>query len=113
MLPPGIPREVADSAMILMSIIAVMGKNQIRIYIPLYFFKEFFNLRPIIGKEAITEVPDYYLLSLRIFKKERCAGPGFPLAFAARAEDYPNNVQISVARKQLQNRAPAANLNII
>jgi hypothetical protein len=113
MLTPCIPGQIADGAMILMPVVAVVGKNDVGIRVLLYFFKEFLDSRSFIGKEAIAKGLDDDSLTLDGLEKKVRTGAGFTLAFAPRAEDHPDHLDLGVEGEKVQNGSTAPNLNII
>src|SRR6185295_7581235 len=111
MLPPRIPGQIADRAMILMSVGAVMAENQVRADFLLYFLEEFLDLRSLVGKESVAEILDHHFLTFGLFQKERSGGTRFQLAHPPGTEYHPIDIQVGVVRQQPQHGAPAADLD--
>ena len=53
--PPGVPGQVADGAVVLMAVVAVVGKDKIWIGFGFQFFEKFLDPGAIVGKETVAE----------------------------------------------------------
>src|SRR4029079_7453030 len=110
-----VPGQIADDSMILVAVVTIVSKDQVRIQVLvlLQLFQRFLDLGPVVGKETVAKSLYDDFLALCLFKKELRAGSGLPLAFRIRAENNPADIHIRIAGKQLQNGTAAANLDVI
>src|SRR5271154_2019662 len=77
MVAPCVPGQFADQTMILMEIVPVMSKDEVRRNLCLQFLKESFYLAPVVGQEPILELLDQNFFASSLFEKCHRAAPRF------------------------------------
>lgn len=109
----GIPGQVADDTMVLMEVMAIVGKNQVRLAGPLQLLKLFFDFASNIGEKATTKLLDRN--SLVLGKPEESTRAFFRLRSAGTfcAEHNPTDRDVGMIRKQFQNRPATSDLNVV
>lgn len=108
-----VPRQIREHAMILMTVISIMGEDQVRLKSLLETFKILLDLF-VLSREKAGSKPLYHNLFALEASDELTSTPlclqGPP---ATGAENYPLYVEIRPFSRQLQKRPSAANLNVV
>jgi hypothetical protein len=113
MVPKRIPRQFRHQTVILMEIVTVVRKYQIRRKIGFYLLEALLDFRSTIGKKAIAQTVYDNRPIGDIFQKRSGAFPGFLLAPLVGAKDNPTNRQLAVQARQTQDSATATDLNVV
>jgi len=80
MLAPCIPGQIADGAMVLVPVIAIVSEDQVRIYIFFDLFEEFLNFCSLIREKTVVK-----LLHDHFFGRFACLRKSAALARASRS----------------------------
>jgi len=111
-IPERIPSHLLYQPMILMCVIAIVCKNQVRGG-SLQTLKETLDLGSVERKEAVAKILDKDLLSPGGFQKQLGTVTSFLLALFVGTKNNPDDFQIGVSREQTQNSPAAPNLDIV
>src|ERR1051325_11002268 len=98
MVSKSIPRQLRYQTMILVQIVAVVGKDQIRGTISLEFFETVFDFASKVRQKSVTEAMDGHLTVCRTSQKSIRTFHGFLLALLIRAEHDPMNLDLARCR---------------
>src|SRR5258707_12172092 len=102
MVAEGVPRQLRDQTMILVSILAVMRENDVRGYW-LEPLEEVLYSRPVEREEAVAKVADNDLFFCRVLEEHcRASAPLFLTVFGA-AEDNPTHLNVACLRDKPQD----------
>src|SRR5262249_13412911 len=89
-----VPSEVGENPMVLVAIVAVMGKNQIRLDLLFQPFEELFNRFTLGREKAVPEIFDYNPVVTVAVQKSPGASSRLPSARGLGAEHDPPNVEV-------------------
>src|SRR6266446_130622 len=113
MIPPSVPGQLVDDAVILVQIFARVGQDQIRRESVLQVLEEFLNLNTLEWEEAVAEIQDRDVFLSRAFQKEFRAPAGLTFTLGFRAKNHPMKFQIETRLEKLQDCASATNLDVV
>src|ERR1700733_9646426 len=113
MIAPGVPSQFASESVVLVQVVPVMSKDQIRRDPLLHLFEETLHFCALIGQEAILEFLDQDLFASRLLQKRLGASAGLFGPRLGGAEFHPENGGVTVLREQPQNGAATANFDIV
>ena len=99
--------------MILMPVIAVVGKHKFRIELRPDFFKPILDCRPFAWEVALTEGSDLHLSASYATQKFIRAPAGFISTLPWRAENNPADFQVGNLFHKLEQRAADPDLDIV
>lgn len=113
MIAKGVPGEIGNHAMILMQVIAIMGKYEIGLKLFSNELEKLLDFLAFVGEKTVPETADDDVGTNRRSKEQ--TGRGKSLAFAAgiTAENNPVEVEFTVLLYQAQNRPAAPDLDVI
>src|SRR5579862_3385193 len=105
----GVPGQIADYTMVLMTVVAIVGEDQVRIQflVFLHSLQRLLDLGSVVGKESVAKSFYDDLLAFGFLQKKLGAVPGFAFAFGVRAEDNPAHIHVGITGEQLQDGAAA------
>lgn len=112
-IAPSVPGQLIDHSMILVEIVTSVRQDQIGRQRVLQFFKVLFDFYCLRREETVAKVEDGDVLLGGSFEKEFGAAASFSAAGRAGAENHPVKFQVATRAKQFEDRAAAANLDII
>jgi hypothetical protein len=113
MIPPSVPRKLVYDAVVLMEIVARVGQNQVGREPAFQVLKKLLYLDALIGKEAVAELQDGDMLGSGTLQEKGRAAAGFAFAIRAGAKNDPVEFQIAPGTQELENRAAAADLDVV
>src|SRR6266850_2334287 len=113
MIAKRVPGQLRHYTMILVQVVAVVRKNQIRGDLLLQVFEKFFYLGANIRKKTVFEVADHDFRRCRFLKKEIRASTRLNCSLRIRADDEPVNATPIMAFEQLQNGPAATDLDVV
>ena len=99
--------------MILVSILKMMGKNQIRHKHPLNLLEILLDFASDVREEPIPEILRHDSLALASFKKPCGAPPSFFCALRVGAENYPKKVHLWILKQHSQDGAATPDFDIV
>src|SRR5271163_1502162 len=108
-----VPGQLGNESMILVSIIAPMGEDQVRISRPFEALELLLNPGEMSREEAVAVVSSYDPGGNRLAQKAPGTGPQLLFALAVRAEHGPSHVSRAVAVKQGQQCPAASDVHIV
>ncbi len=110
----GIPSKFGNNSMVLVKVVSIVSKYQIRLKSFPHGLKEFLDSLPLVRKKTVTIMPDDDFVANSSSTEEQMRS-GKRLAFAARirTENRPVEIQIRIFLYQSQDRAPAADLDVV
>jgi len=113
MIPPGVPNELIEDAVVLMQVMTGMGENDVWRKQLFEFFKIVFNFSEDRGEVAVAKIFDENVILCGALEKKRGTAASFPFALCSGAEHYPKEFKFAVSSNQLKNGAAAANFYVI
>lgn len=99
--------------MILMTIVAIVGQHKVRRNLALQLLEEVLDVRAVVRKESIPKFSDRDPFSSGASEKQLCAATRLSLPPGICREHQPVDVNRSKALDQMQDRAAAADLDVI
>ena len=109
----GVPSEVGQNAMVLMTIVTVMSENQIRLDLFLQPFEELLDGLALGREKSVSKILDHHLLLGGAPQESLRTRPCLTPTCGDGAEDDPSHIQAGLVSKQLQDSASAADFDII
>ena len=113
MIPERIPRQLGEEAMVLVAIGKEVRKHQVGLDLLLQRFEAMLDSLTLGGEEGVPEISDNHSLLASAFQEGARAGPGLAPPGRPGAEYHPPDIQAGPLLNQLQNRAPATDLDVI
>jgi hypothetical protein len=108
-----IPGQIANKSMILVSILKMMGKDQIRHKHPLNLLEVLLDFASDVREEPVPEILRYDSLALASLKKPCGAPPSFFCASRVGAENYPKKVHFGIFLQHSQDGATTTDFDIV
>jgi len=108
-----IPGQFGDNPMVLVQIVPIVRKDEIGGKVALQVLKVFLNGRTEVGKKTLAEIFDDNLFRLSVLEEPGGAVAGFASPLLIGAEHNPTKLGVRVRLKQSQDRAAAADFNIV
>jgi diadenosine tetraphosphate (Ap4A) HIT family hydrolase len=113
MIPKGVPSQIRDDSMVLVTVFAVVSEYQVRLKHSLQILKRLLNRFTLEREEAAAEIMDDDLRIRNAFEEQPRAGFRFGFACPFRAENHPENSEPGVLPGQLKERSTTADLDVI
>src|SRR2546422_5147044 len=113
MVAEGVPGQLGNETVILMTVTAVVREHDIGRDLFLQLLEMIFDRFTHMREEAVPESLHRHRLFTRRRQEQAGALPGLPLPLLARAEHNPVDRDVTPALGQLQDRPPASNLDIV
>ena len=112
-IPKRIPGQIGKDPVILMAVVPIMGKDDVRLELSLELLEIFLDARAFEGEKAIAKMFDDDLLSGDPLQEGPCTGPGFAGATPFRAEHHPYNVHCAAFSGQFEYGSATADFDVV